>query len=200
MGREVQCLCRWGAEAGIVKALLESDEIIIRGAIKHRVRLAEIRHMQADAAGLQFTAGRDRVTLSMPREEGARWFKKINAPPPSLRDKLGLGDAVKALVVGEISDVTLKEALDGCTATSDAKIVIAIARNDRQLAAAARTYHRLAAGTAIWIVYEKGKDAKFGETLVRAGMRAMGYVDTKVASVSTGLTASRFSTKKKQPP
>jgi hypothetical protein len=101
-------------------------------------------------------------------------------------------------VIGPVSDAALKEALHGYTASrsSDARMVIAVTQNDRHLADAVRAHKLLDAGAALWVVYVKGKSSSFGETRVRDGLRAMGYVDTKVASVSTELTASRFSLKK----
>ena len=196
MGREVQCTCRWGDHSGVVKALLESDEIIVRGEIKGRIRLVELKHLQVDAAGLHFAAGRDQIALLMGVTEAERWVKKIKTPQPSLRDKLGLSNEAKALVVGRIGDAALADALGGFAATTDAKMVVAIAREQRHLVAATQMAKRLTAGAAIWIVYEKGKNSIFGETRVRESMRALGYVDTKVASVSATLTASRFSPKR----
>ena len=46
MGCEVHCKCWWADQTGAVKALLESDEIIVRGDIKRRVRLADISRHQ----------------------------------------------------------------------------------------------------------------------------------------------------------
>ena len=195
MGREVQCACRWGGESGAVKALLESDEIIVRGDIKHRVRLAQITNARVDDEGLQFTVGGHAVTLAMTGSEATHWQKKINTPPPSLREKLGLKGSSKALVLGEINDASLREALEGFTATTpkDAAMVIALAQDDGQLAAAAQAHSLLATNSFVWIVHGKGKATRFGETPVREGMRSRGFIDTKVAAVSASLTASRFS-------
>jgi hypothetical protein len=198
MGREVQCKCKWANETGTVKAMLESDEIIVRGDIKHRVPTAEISRLRVDAEGLHFAVGGDRVTIAMGESEAERWLKKMMTPPPGLREKLGLRDVAKALVIGPVSDAALKEALHGYTTSvsSDARMVIAVTQNDRHLADAVHAYKLLNAGAALWIVYTKGKNSTFGETRVRDGLRALGFVDTKVASVSTALTASRFSLKK----
>ena len=199
MGREVQCRCRWAAQTSAVKALLESDEIIIRGEIKRRVPLAEARHLRVDAGGLHFVVGSDQVTISMAESEAEHWLKKMTAPPPSLREKLGLRDGAKALVIGQVSDAALKKALHGHTTSisGDARMVIMIAQDESHLAVAASAHKRLAASAPLWIVYTKGKSSTFGETRVREGMRALKYIDTKVASVSTTLTASRFSIKNK---
>jgi hypothetical protein len=197
MGREVQCACRRGEDSGAVKALLESDEIIVRGPIKLRARLAEIDSAEVDAEGLHFSVGGDQVALLMGATEAELWLQKIKAPPKSLRDKLGLSDEAKAYVVGQVDDTALRSALDGFTATTAARMIIAIARDERQVAAAAEAAKHLVAGATIWIVYEKGKNSVFGETRVRDAMRTLGYVDTKVAAVSARLTASRFSSRKR---
>jgi hypothetical protein len=92
MGREVHCKCRWADEAGTVKAMLESDEILVRGDIKHRVPTTWTRHLHVNAEGLHFEVGGDRVTIAMGQSEAERWFNKMTTPPPCLREKLGLRD------------------------------------------------------------------------------------------------------------
>jgi hypothetical protein len=109
--------CRSQSPPGATGRARDS-ELIVRGAIKQRVRLTDLKRLQADAEGLHFSVGRDRVTLLVGATEAERWLKKIKTPPPSLRSKLGLSDDVKALVFGEINDSALEQALDGFTATT----------------------------------------------------------------------------------
>jgi hypothetical protein len=54
----------------------------------------------------------------------------------------------------------------------------------------------LPGGSQIWIIHGKGRETAFGEARVRQGMRSGGFVDSKVAAVSQGLTANRYSKKK----
>jgi len=195
MGREVTCLCRCGAEQGEVKALLESAEIILRGAIRRRVPLSDVSAIRTDGAHLMFKAGRDHVVLEIGAAEAAKWAEKMTTPPPSLRDKLGLNGDAKALVVGKVSDDALKVALSGATVKDPAKaaMVVAIVLDDDGLEAAVKAS---AGALPVWIVHGKGKGAAFGEAKVREGMRARGFIDTKVAAVSEALTATRYSPKR----
>lgn len=50
MGREAACLCRWGVDKGEVKALLESHELILRGEIKRKVALTDLKNVKVDGA------------------------------------------------------------------------------------------------------------------------------------------------------
>jgi len=59
----------------------------------------------------------------------------------------------------------------------------------------------LSAPTApVWVVYPKGRGKQIDEAQVRKTMRAVGMVDTKVASVSDDLTALHFSQRKAEAP
>ncbi|MGA2539013.1 MAG: hypothetical protein ABSF53_23600, partial [Terracidiphilus sp.] len=51
-------------------------------------------------------------------------------------------------------------------------------------------------GVPIWMVYAKGPGHALNETVIRSLLRANGMMDTKVASVSSALTALRFSGRK----
>ena len=44
----------------------------------------------------------------------------------------------------------------------------------------------------LWIVYPKGPASPLKESVVRELLRSLGFIDTKVASVSAKLTALRF--------
>jgi len=100
MGIEAECTCRWGGEAGQVKALLETAEIILRGEIRRRVRLDALSSVTVGDGGLSFRVGADQVVLGLSAADAGRWAKKIAAPPPNLRDKLGLAAGAKAFCGG----------------------------------------------------------------------------------------------------
>jgi hypothetical protein len=44
MGREATCHCKWGAEEGDCKVLLEGRELILRSGIRRRVSQSELQH------------------------------------------------------------------------------------------------------------------------------------------------------------
>jgi hypothetical protein len=69
---------------------------------------------------------------------------------------------------------------------------LAIVHDAQALEKALGRHESFAVGTPIWIVYEKGPKAAFGEGAVRSFMRGAGYRDNKVAAVSDRLTAMRY--------
>jgi hypothetical protein len=194
MGREAICTCHWGGESAEVKALLETHELILRGDLKKKVPIPELKDVRADGGDLVFKVGRESVVLTLGEKDAASWAKKIKIPPPTLKDKLGLKDGAKALVLGAVKDAALKEALKGAsTKTPDkAAMAVAIVESEKDLAAAIRACPKAA---PIWIVHRKGKAARFGEAPVRATMRAKGFMDTKVSAVSEAFSATRYSRK-----
>ena len=191
MGREASCRCRWGADAGEVKVLLESNALILRGAIKRKVALTDLKNVRIDGDDLCFKVGRDSIALRLGAKDAASWAKKIATPPPSLKHKLGLKDGVKAFTIGPLKDPALTEALKGATTTSATKAALAVAviENEKDLAKAIRA---CPAAMPIWIVHRKGKAAAYGDTPIRAAMRAKGFIDTKVSAVSPDFSATRY--------
>jgi hypothetical protein len=194
MGRETRCQCRWGAEKGQVVAKLESAELLLRGDIRRQVPLTAMQNVLADVRGLSFAVGEEMVLIELPAAEAASWARKIAAPPPSLRQKLGLHEEGGAFVVGPVDTPELADALCGAVVSqpAQARMMIASASNDDALQAALRVHASLPPGAPIWVIHGKGRDARFGESAVRSIMRAAGFIDTKVASVSSSLTATRY--------
>ena len=195
MGLERECRCRWLGGETVVKALLESRELILRGALKRTIPIAAMSKVQATGAELTFAVDGETYALALGDGIAERWAAKIATPPPGLAKKLGLGPHAKALVIGPVEAPELLEALTGCRAKTakDAVLGLAVVADAATLKRALVKHSGLPAHAPIWIVHGKGPRAPFGETPVRAAMRAEGYIDTKVSSVSAALTATRYS-------
>ena len=191
MGREARCACRCGAEAGEVKVLLETEEVILCGTMKRRIPIASITDIRVAGEALHSTAGVEAVVLELRGAEAGRWAAKLATPPPSLRQKLGVGPDCLAIVVGKIDGTPLAMALEGVCAEAQAaaRVMVAVVEYEADLRAATA---QLPPGMAIWVVYGKGRRAAFGENAVRAVMRGDGFIDTKIAAVSTDLSAMRY--------
>lgn len=65
MGREARCRARRGKQHGDVTALLETSEIIVRGAFRAVAPLAGLRNVRADGGTLRFWAGGEDVALEL---------------------------------------------------------------------------------------------------------------------------------------
>jgi hypothetical protein len=71
-------------------------------------------------------------------------------------------------------------------------LILALVKNTADLDHTLDVYSSLKTHPPIWIVYPKGSNKPIGETEIRSTLRHQGFMDTKVASVSTALTALRF--------
>lgn len=193
MGREAQCEARVGRDSAAVKALLESSELILRGAIKRRWGITSLQGVAVVAGELHFQAGGEPVALALGDAESRRWATKIATPPPTLAAKLGIGPGQPVVVWGRADDAALAAALDGATTTDPgaAPAMLAVVRSGADLDAAAEQ-HRGLPCPVLWIVHPKGPAAPIGDGAIRQALRARGYVDTKTSAVSDTLTATRY--------
>lgn len=195
MGREADCKCVWKESTAEVRALLETDELILRGGMRRRLPFAEMQGIHADGGNLHFVFQGEPVSLQLGDAVATKWAKTLASPPPDLAKKLGIKPASKVHVIGVVDDKALSEALAQGVSTSGnvSDLIIARVETSSELSAALKkAAMELKRGVPIWIVYRKGKGQALGEAVVRATGLAAGLVDTKVASVSPALTALRF--------
>jgi hypothetical protein len=193
MGREALVHAEVGNEADEVRALLESAELILRGAMSRRYPKSAIEGAAVEGEALCFTYAGEAVRLHLGARAAEAWRKAIATPPRSLRAKLGLDKGERALLIGSFDDDALAEALDGALVEDGAAAGMMIACMERpDDLIAAQTIHEAHPGLALWAIYPKGRDVTFGESKVRAALRAKGFLDTKSCAVSERLTATRY--------
>jgi hypothetical protein len=200
MGREAVCTCDWAGTVAEVKALLENGELILRGEIRRRVAFSEIKGVRVQSDCLCFMVGGEPVELVLGDLVAAKWAATITSPPVSLARKLGITDKTVVRTIGSIGDENLKAALaDAARVTSsDADLIVACVDSPESLRAALDLVESdLRKGVPIWLVYAKGLGRALNETAIRPLLRASGLMDTKVASVSSTLTAMRFNCAKR---
>lgn len=197
MGRDATARCVLGPCDEMVRATLESSELILRGAsIRRRWPLTAMGEMRVDGERLHFAVeGAGVVTLYLGERQASAWARKILTPPPTLADKLGASATSPAMLVvaGTAEDGALAAALQGAT-TRDAALasqLIAVVLDEAALAAVL-ALHATMQCRHVWMVHRKGKGAQLGAGTVRATMRACGYIDTKVSAVSNTLSATRY--------
>jgi hypothetical protein len=196
MGREARCACRWGDHEGHVTALLESNELIVRGAVRKRAALDALREISAHDDKLAFMVGGERIELMLGAARARRWANAIAAPRPTLARKLGITPSTRLSITGTIDDDGLSDAVaTAATVTASLGAAdLAIVRTDDidVLAKWVDSTKSIESLAPAWVVYIKGRAAPLGERGVRDVMRDSGFVDTKVAAVSERLTALRF--------
>ncbi|MGO9335881.1 MAG: hypothetical protein ACLPY1_00070 [Terracidiphilus sp.] len=196
MGREAVCTCDWAGTVTEVKALLETGELILRGEIRKRVTFNEIRDVQVRSGSLYFKAGGEAVELVIGAALAGKWSATITSPPVSLARKLGITDKTVVRMIGGVGDENLKAAVAEAARVSSrgADLIVACVDTPESLQAALKQAGAaLAERVPIWVVYAKGPGHGLNETAIRSLLRGNGLMDTKVASVSSALTALRFS-------
>ncbi len=192
MGKEADIHAEVGDAAGEVHALLERDELILRGEIRRRFPRAGLEDLQVADGVLSFRGAGQAVRLHL-GDAAQTWHTAITTPPPSLRAKLGLDKGAKALLLGACDDVDLAAALDGALTDDGAQaaMLIACITGPEDLAAAEVVQARRPR-LPIWAIYPKGRNVPFGDSEIRDTLRAHGFRDTKSCAVSTRLTATRY--------
>lgn len=132
--------------------------------------------------------------LALPAAEAAAWARKIATPPPSLRQKRGLGTGATAFVLGPPGSAELAAALRLSTqaTAAGAAMLVAIVPHEAGLLAALRVHAHMPQGAPIRVIHGQGRTATFGEPPVRTRMRAAGFIDSKVTAVSATQTATRY--------
>ncbi|SEK54304.1 hypothetical protein SAMN05216359_102148 [Roseateles sp. YR242] len=195
MGYEAQALCELGLQREHVKALLESHEILLRGAIRRRFVLTSILNPRVKDDVLAFeSADGDTVTLHLGSDVSEKWLRKIQTLPPSLAEKLGIGPDRPAAVFGTVPDEALAQALSNGTETRNlqaATVLIAVVKTPADLAAAVQMHSTMPC-RGLWIIHRKGPKAALPEAQIRATLRDLAYRDHKIAGVSSQWTATRY--------
>lgn len=195
MGREATCICDWNGTKAEVRALIEPPDLILRGALRRRIPMVEIKSVRAERGSLRFTFDGNRVVLHVGDSAAPRWAEALLKPPPSLARKLGIAAETTVRMIGKADDPAIEEALAAAKNVSRRNGDLILARvntPDDLRAALGKAADALIRGIPIWFIYRKGPGHPLNENLVRATALAAGIVDTKVAAVSATLTALRF--------
>ncbi|MFN8633953.1 MAG: hypothetical protein U0893_08875 [Chloroflexota bacterium] len=205
MGQEARCLARVGEQTVEVKALLESDELILRGEHRARLRFTELDGVEAADGRLTLRRGGEAVVLEL-GATAERWAAKI-LNPRTLLDKLGVKPGQRACAVG-LTDADLLAKLRSATMLTElppvgtgalppeapdrqVDLVFVEVRSRDDLAALGALREWIVQAGAVWVLHPKGR-ADLRDTDVMAAGKAAGLVDNKVARVSATLSALRF--------
>ena len=193
MGREAVVNAQIGDQAGEVHALLESSELIMRGAIRRRFPKAALEQVRVDEGTLYFVCSGEAIRLELGARMAQSWCKAIATPAPDLRAKLGLHKGARALRVGAFDDAALTEALKGVLVKKVrlADMIIACIKSAADLDAAL-VLQAAQPKLPVWTIYGKGSGIPFGDSHIRTALRGAGFRDSKSCAVSERLTATRY--------
>jgi len=195
MGREAECICEWGAKSVTVRALLESGELVLRGAIRRKIPFSAMQQLRTEEGKLAFSFQGEEVLLLLGDATALKWCQVITAPPITLARKLGITPESFVWVLGETEDVELQAALATAKelGRNGADLIVAYVFSMEGLAnLLGKTKAQLDKGVPLWVIYAKGKGHAVRESDIRSTARDIGLIDSKVASISATLTGLRF--------
>jgi hypothetical protein len=187
VGKEIECVVHHEGRTASVKALLETDSIILRGDIRATLPFATLTRIEAQEGQLWLNE-----TVLELGVQADKWAQKI-LHPPTLLDKLGIKAGMKVSLLnfgdrsfmGEIDyDTCLKSEVE-----YDAVLIHTPTLNE--LSGLHKIKHAIGKKTILWIVYPKGrKDITERQVFVHG--KAIGLVDVKVCRFSDADTALKF--------
>jgi hypothetical protein len=195
MGREATCHCKWGDEAGDCKVLLEGSELILRRGIRRRVPVSAMTGVAVRGNELVFQVAQDQVELRLGSEVAQRWAKAIATPLPDLASKLGISQGTRVSVMGDVQSEELQAALARGSAAGGKEVDLTLmcVYSDSELdRLVSQWLQGESSSKPLWMVYPKGANSAVKESVLRELLLSRGFVDTKIASVSAKLTATRF--------
>ncbi len=194
MGYTADCKLTYEGKAYSGKAMLETDYLEFKGALKLKVPFKSIAAaaLQGEALQVKFDG---RVALFDAGAQSAKWLQKI-LNPKSLLDKLGVKPEHKVCVLkiadeNFLADLEKRVAKFSARLVSECDIIFLGAEKESDLAALGRCKESLKKDGAIWVVNPKGQKT-FNENHVLAAGKKAGLVDVKVAKFSETHTAHRF--------
>jgi hypothetical protein len=195
MGLEATCRVRTGATTHEAKVLLETDELIVRGADRQRIPLSSVSNVAAANGELRVDHEGGTLVLDLGDAAG-KWAERIRSPR-TLLDKLGVRPGQTISVSGVIDDGFLEQ-LAGSGARvrtrrleKNSDIVFLAATTPRDLGKLGAAAKAIKRDGAIWVVHPKGKGA-LRDTEIFAVAKDVGLTATKVARFSATHTAEKL--------
>ena len=200
MGLEAKCVVRVDGATHDGTALLETDELVVRGPARHRIPFASITSVDASAGVLRVSHAGGETELEL-GDAAATWADRIRSPR-SLLDKLGAKPGMTVSLLGDFDDAFVRDltarvaTVSHGRAPKESHLIFLLADGAKQLARLSSLEQSLAQGGAIWVVHPKGKGA-LKDTEIFAAGDAAGLTATKVVRFSEALTGEKLMRRKK---
>lgn len=187
MGNEATVRAKVMGKADEGHALLETSEVVFRGARRCVVKLGDVR-AKASVQGSWLKLGAA-LELELGPQQAAKWLEKIKHPKTVLQ-KLGVkpGQRVKLIHLDDAAFAAELEQSGALISERDPDVIFYAVRNASEL----KRLPRISGAQVLWLLREKGKNAPVGERETLAAGKAAGLVDVKVVGFSTTLSAEKF--------
>jgi hypothetical protein len=201
MGQELVCTLRYGKQRSEGKALLETSELVFRGAedgFRLKIVFSNIKSAKAVDGELRLQTA-DGLAVFELGAVAEKWCNKILHPKTRL-EKLGVKAEATVTLVGdfdaeffaELRTYTKNVVKDNMAAGSE--WVFFAAASSKELVQISKIAKSLRGAAALWVVYPKGQKTQktITENDVLAAGRKAGLKDVKVVGFSPTHTALKF--------
>jgi len=196
VGSEVKCAVRANGKRTEGKALLETSEIIFRSdALRLKIPFARMKSVKALDGELRVQAPEGAVVFEVGLQ-AEKWAHKI-LNPKSRTEKLGVKVGAKITAIGKLDaefEAELEKVAPGFargTIVKDTEFIFLTEETEKELARATNIAKAMRGGTALWIVYPKGRKDITENGVLSVGRKA-GLKDVKVVGFSPTHTALKF--------
>ncbi len=195
MGLEKSCEIEAAGETVTAKVQLEPPDLIVRGAKKLRIPLAEVTSCEAKGGRLRIAWGKEVVWFGL-GADAEKWALKIRYPRGRL-DKLGIKPGMRVAIIG-LDDAAFREELVGRTddvtmgkPRKDTDVVVLALSDKKDLPRLEALQKCIKRNGAIWVVWPKGRK-EFREDDIRAFGPNAHLVDVKVIAFSDTLSGLKM--------
>ena len=194
MGNEAKCVARIDGKKVEGKALLETGELIFRGAeCRVKITFGEMKGVTTAHGELRIKT-KDREFAFAVGAVAEKWREKILRPKTRV-EKLGVKAGLRVAVIGEVEKEFAKELkqskaeiiADGAAADA----VFLFVRGNGDAGNIAKAAKKIKGAAGLWVVYPKGKKEITEADVLSAGRKA-GLKDVKVVGFSATYTALKF--------
>ena len=196
MGNEVKCVARIAGRKDEGKALLETSELIFRGAeCRVKIAFSDIKNVTAADGELRIKT-KDGTFAFLVGDPAGKWREKILHPKTRV-EKLGVKAGMLVTALGEVDAAFAKELKESNAeianggANQGVELVFWFVDDKSALNAAGKFAKKLQGAAGLWIVYPKGKKEISENDVLSAGRKA-GLKDVKVVRFSLTHTALKF--------
>ena len=195
MGYETNCLIETDGQRHEGRALLETDEIIVRGPLHLRIPLKTISAVAVSNGRLEVRHAGGSAVLHL-GDQAARWAERIRSPKSRL-EKMGISATTRVAVVG-LDDAEFRAELEASGALvsydrppKDSRLIVFGAERIEDLERLSKLRTALAPDGVLWVVHRKGKEG-VKDVEIFAAARTAGLTSTKVARFSETHTAEKL--------
>jgi hypothetical protein len=195
MGNEANCKVKFGQQQSEGKALLETSEILFRGAFRLKIPFSTVKTAKAVDGELRLQTAEGSAVFYL-GTAAEKWRDKI-LHPKSRMEKLGVKPRAKVSVLGDFDAEFLQE-LDQLTksvskdkGTADSEWIFFGVDSKEGLGALSKISKSMEGASALWIVYPKGQKHITENDVLAAGRKCR-LKDVKVVGFSATHTALKF--------